>query len=270
MCGVVKGRPIFLVIYPPLLKLVRMPTKFLRTSEIATAVGVHPNTVRLYETWGYLPPIPRSRSGYRQFTPAHLEQMRLARTALQWPYPGGKEAVMQLVTQAAAGNLGEALELAYQFLAQVQAEQAQAETAVLFLEHWAHGQQVDTTAQPLAIGQAAKRLELSADVLRNWERNGLLTVPRNPRNGYRRYGAAEIGRIRVIRMLRQANYSLTAILRMLRRFDAGERDNLRQALDTLDPQEDIYYIADNWLTTLANVEQRAQAIIRQINRMMGG
>jgi DNA-binding transcriptional MerR regulator len=107
-------------------------------------------------------------------------------------------------------------------------------------------------------------------VLRNWERNGLLTVPRNPGNGYRLYGAAEIGRIRVIRMLRQANYSLTAILRMLRRFDAGERYNLRQILDTADPQEDIYYITDNWLTTLANVEQRAQAIIRQINRMMGG
>jgi DNA-binding transcriptional MerR regulator len=245
-----------------------MPKKFLYTSEVAAAVGVHANTVRLYEAWDFLPPIPRSQSGYRQFTPAHLEQMRLARLALQWPYPGGKEPVVALVKQAAAGNLGEALELAYQFLAQVQAEVAQAETAVLFLEKWAQGQVVDTTTRPLTIGQTARRLGLSTDILRNWERNGLLAVPRDPGNGYRLYGASEIGRIRVIRMLRQADYSLTAILRMLRRFDAGEKEKLREALDTPDPQDDIYYVADNWLTTLATVQRRAQTVIRQLNQMM--
>ena len=56
-----------------------MKSRTLRTSDIAKAVGVHPNTVRLYEEWGFLPPIPRSPSGYRLFTGAHLDQMRLAR-----------------------------------------------------------------------------------------------------------------------------------------------------------------------------------------------
>jgi DNA-binding transcriptional MerR regulator len=245
-----------------------MPARYLRTSEIATAVGVHPNTVRLYETWGFLPPIPRTRSGYRRFTPRHLEQMRLARIALRWPYPGGKGIVIDLVKSAAAGDLGQALELAYQFLARVQAEQAQAEAAVTFLERWAQGQVTDTTARPLAIGETAKRLALSVEMLRNWERNGLLSVPRHPKNGYRLYGAPEIGRLRVIRMLRQGGYSMMAILRMLRRFDAGQRQNLRQVLDTPDPEEDIYYVADNWLTTLAQTEERAQAIIRQLNAMI--
>lgn len=245
-----------------------MSAKFLHTSEVAKAVGVHPNTVRLYEEWGYLPPIPRSPSGYRRFTAVHREQMRLARIALQWPYPGGKAVVVDLVKQAAAGNLGDALELAYRFLTQVQAEMAYAETAVTFLEQWAQGQMVDTTKRPLPIGKTAAKLAVSADMLRNWERNGLLSVPRQPQNGYRLYGAPEIGRIRVIRMLRQAGYSMMAILRMLRQFDAGETANLRQALDTPDPEEDIYYVTDNWLTTLAETEQRAQAIIRQINTMI--
>jgi DNA-binding transcriptional MerR regulator len=44
-----------------------MTRPYLRTSEISQAVGVHPNTVRLYEQWGFLPPIPRSLSGYRLF-----------------------------------------------------------------------------------------------------------------------------------------------------------------------------------------------------------
>ena len=39
---------------------------------LTSAVGVHPNTVRLYEAWGFLPPIPRSRSGYRLFSETHL------------------------------------------------------------------------------------------------------------------------------------------------------------------------------------------------------
>ena len=244
-----------------------MSRNFLYTTEVAKAVGVHPNTVRLYEAWGFLPPIPRTPGGYRRFTPAHLEQMRLARIALQWPYPGGKGIVIGLIHQARDGNLGEALELADQYLAQVRAEQAYAETAVAFLERWAQGQMADATDPPLRVGEAAARLGISADMLRNWERNGLLTAPRQPQSGYRLYGAAEMGRARVIRLLRQAGYSMTAVLRMLRQFDAGQREGLRAALDTVDPNEDIYYVTDNWLTTLQAAEARAQAIIEQIRRM---
>lgn len=85
--------------------------KYYYTSEIADAVGVHPNTVRLYETWEFLPTIPRSASGYRLFKEAHLDQMRLARTALEGPWPGTsiKEAAVAMVRQAAAGDLGGAL-----------------------------------------------------------------------------------------------------------------------------------------------------------------
>ena len=117
------------------------------------------------------------------------------------------------------------------------------------------------------ISAAAAQLGVSSDKLRNWERNGLLDVPRQPQNGYRLYGAAQMGRARVIRMLRQAGYSVTAVLRMCRQFDAGQRDGLRDVLDTVDPNEDIYYVTDNWLTTLREAEARAQAIIEQLNHM---
>ena len=80
-----------------------MDRTYLTTAGVARIVGVHPNTVRLYEQWGFLPPIPRDpRNGYRRFTPQHLAQMRLARTALQWPYPSGKVPVLDLVYKAAA------------------------------------------------------------------------------------------------------------------------------------------------------------------------
>lgn len=245
-----------------------MPSRYLRTSDIAKAVGVHNNTIRLYEAWGFLPEIPRGDNGYRQYTIQHLEQAKLARLALQWPYVGDKSLLIDLVKSAAEGDLGMAMELAYEYLTRTRMERTRAEAAVEFLERWARGQLMDTTKHTLTIGQAAEHLNVTVDQLHNWDRNGLLNVPRDPKTGYRLYGAAEMGRLRVIRMLRQAGYSLMAILRMLRQFDAGESERLREALDTPHANEGLETIADRWLTTLAEQEQRAQAIIRQIAAMI--
>jgi DNA-binding transcriptional MerR regulator len=246
------------------------PSRTLRTSEVAKAVGVHPNTVRLYEEWGFLPPIPRSGSGYRLYTKAHLDQMRLARTALHGSWPGKtiKQSALALVRQAASGDLGGALEQAYAHLALVQAERAQAEAAGQMLERWAGGAATDATLAPLHIGDTARLLNVTTDMLRNWERNGLLAVPRDPRNGYRIYGPAEIGRVRVIRMLLRAGYSMMAILRMLINLDQGRAADLRQVLDTPRPDEDIHSAADRWLSTLTGFEQRALDLIVQLETMI--
>jgi DNA-binding transcriptional MerR regulator len=103
--------------------------------------------------------------------------------------------------------------------------------------------------------------------LRNWDRNGLIAVPRNPSNGYRRYGVQEISRLRVIRMLSRAGYSLSAILRMLIQLDQGETTDLRRALDTPRPDEDVYLASDRWLSTLADQEERAHTIIALIEEI---
>ncbi|MBN1313179.1 MAG: MerR family transcriptional regulator [Anaerolineae bacterium] len=244
-----------------------MPPRHLRTSDIAKAVGVHPNTVRLYEEWGYLSPVPRSHSGYRLFSEIHLDQMRLARTILNWPYPGGKTLVIELLYKSAAGDLGGASELAYTYLARVRAERTHAEAAIEFLEQWAHGQAIESMTAPLLIGKAAERLGVSVDRLRNWERNGLLDVPRNPDNSYRLYSAHEIGRARVIRMLIQTGYSLMSILRMLQHFDRGQTCALRDVLDTPHPDEDVHSAADRWISTLAALEQRVLDSIEQFKAM---
>ena len=244
-----------------------MTDRYLRTSDIAKELGVHVNTVRLYETAGFLPPIPRGKNGYRQYSRLHLEQARLAHLAIHWPYLGDKSLVTELVKSAANHDLGMAMELAYRNLAQVRVEKTYAECALEFLERWAAGHLMDSVQQKMYIKQAADYLNVSVDRLHNWERNGLISVPRHPDNGYRLYGANEFGRLRVIRVLLQSGYSLMAILRMLQQFDTGTTDNLRGALEL--PPEDsaneaIEVIADRWLLSLLDMEQRAQAIIRQI------
>ncbi len=245
-----------------------MPPTFLTTSKIAQAVNVHPNTVRYYEQCGYLPPIPRTRSGYRRFSDAHLEQMRLARLALQGPFPGGRSLVESLVKKAAADDLGGALELSFAYLARVRGELIQADAAIEFLERWAQGSMFDFSDAQLRIKDTARLLDLTPDTLRSWERNGLISVPRDPSNGYRQYGADEIGRLRVIRMLRLAGYSMMAVLRMLRLFDQDRQADLRQALNTPLPDDDILSAGDTWHSTLKGQERRALNIIAQLETMI--
>jgi len=107
-------------------------------------------------------------------------------------------------------------------------------------------------------------LDVSIDQLRNWERNGLIDVPRDPSNGYRMYSPKEIGRLRVIRMLIRSRYSLMSILRVLTKLDAGKIVPLRQALDTPEPGEDILYVTDHWLSTLNGLENDARELVAQI------
>jgi len=243
---------------------------YLTTMDIAKSVGVHPNTVRLYEQWGLLPPVPRSPAGYRRFTPFHLNQMRLARLALKGPFPGKiiRRSAASLVRRAATGDLGGALEQAYQHLATIQAELAHAETAAALLQRWAEGAAADATHASLRVGQTAALLQVTPDALRNWERNGLIQVPRDPFNRYRVYSGLEIGQLRVIRMLRSAGYSIMAILRMMLHVNKGQRDDLRQVLDTPRPDEDIYSAADRWLSTLTEQQERSLDIITHLEEMI--
>jgi len=248
-----------------------MITTFLRTSDLAKELGVHVNTIRLYEASGFLSDVSRGANRYRQYRAIHLEQARLAHLALHWPYVGNKQQLINLVKSAANDDFGTAMKLANEYLAFVRAEQTSAEAALEFLERWAAGHALDASPHPMYIRQAAVHLNVSVDMLRNWERNGLLTVPRDPTNQYRLYGSAELGRLRVIRMLVKSGFSLAAILRMLLQADYGNTRNLREAL-SIPPEEDTHdYIvvaADRWLASLLKLEQRAQEIIEQIGHMI--
>jgi DNA-binding transcriptional MerR regulator len=244
--------------------------RYFRTSELAKAVGIHPNTVRLYEQWGFLSPVERSPSGYRRFTERHLDQLRLARLAFHCNVVGGdvRQALLDMVLTAAKGDLGGALEKAYIFLTTVKAERAQAEAAAQFLERWASGVTAATSSHPMRIGDVARLLNTTIDSIRNWERNGLIDVPRDPQNGYRQFGADEIGRLRVIRMLIRSGYSTMAILRMLTKFDEGQTENLREVLDTPQPEEDVLYVRDHWLSILTDAEDVANKSVALLEEVL--
>jgi DNA-binding transcriptional MerR regulator len=242
----------------------------LRTSDLAKAVRVHPNTVRRYAERGFLPPVERSPSGYRRFTSHHLDCLRVAHEVLYNQYPSAplRRMSLHIIKATARGDLEGALELAHRYRAFVQAEQRQADLAAAVLERWACELSADAPIASLQIGQVARLLDVTIDVLRNWDRNGLIAVPRDPCNGYRRYGVPEIRRLRVIRLLSRAGYSLSAILRMLLQLDQGQTTNLRHALDTPRPDEAIVTARDRWISTLIDQERRAQTTIALLEEMI--
>jgi DNA-binding transcriptional MerR regulator len=105
-------------------------------------------------------------------------------------------------------------------------------------------------------------------VIRNWERNGLIRVPRNSYNKYRLFGKKEIERMRIIRMLSRAGYSHMAMLRMFLELDRGNTRDLKKTLDTPRPDEDIFSAADRWLTTLHTQDNLARRVIRFIEEKL--
>ena len=248
-----------------------MASKYLRTSDLARAVGIHPNTVRLYGEWGLIPPVERSASGYRLFTQRHLDCLRLARTIYTASYPGrGFRALgNQIIACAVGDDWHGALEKAHGHLFAVYAELEQAHQAADLLEHWALNLAVNAADEtPLKIGEVSKLLGVSLDIIRNAERNGLISIPRNANNNYRLFGRREIERLRIIRMLGKAGYSHMAILRMFLELDEGNTRELKKVLDTPRADEDIYTAADHWITTLKEQEKLAQQVINLIEEII--
>lgn len=241
--------------------------KTYKTAEVAAMIGIHPNTVRLYETLELIPRPARKENGYRVFTEFHIEQFRLARLAFQIEIlqNGLRKKMIRMVKQSAQGEFDTALELTKEYLTQVKQERANAEEAVKIVNQILRGSAQEDRCL-LKRREVSELLKISMDSLRNWEMNGLLTVRRKS-NGYRVYTSEDISRLKVIRSLRCANYSLESILRMLNRLSADPGADIKKVLDTPKPDEDIIAVCDKLITSLAEAECNAKQIISRLEYM---
>lgn len=240
-----------------------------KTAQIAKIIGVHPNTVRFYEKMELLPVIPRTKSGYRIFNDRHLEQLRFLRTAFRAEIISDRlrQEVYEIVKKAAADNTCGAYQSTKRYVEHLREERERAEEAIrITLDSIEKNADSDETIVFYGRVKAAGYLGITIDVLRNWERNGLLFVPRCS-NGHRKYGLKEINRLKIIRTLRNAHYSMMSILRMLNRLDQGDK-NIREVLDTPGEEEDIVCAADRYITALSMAQKDAQEMKEMLKLMM--
>ena len=232
------------------------------TSQIAALIGIHPNTVRLYEELRLITEPERKPNGYRVFTDLHVEQFRIARLAFEIEViqNGLRKQALEIVRAVAACDFERAATLTREYIAQLIREEADAEKAVLITEDLRQGAAADTQELCLTRKETADYLHVTIDTLRNWELNGLLSIKRK-KNGYRVYTDPDIRRLTIIKSLRYANFSLAAILRMLSVLDQEPETDIRAVIDTPDRGEEIITACDNLLTSLTKAKTNAQEML---------
>ena len=238
------------------------------TGRIAKIVGLHPNTVRKYEEWGLIHKHERKPNGYRIYNDIHILQFRLAKKAFQIVImqSGLRERIVKVVKLSAEYRFDEAIELAEEYIEVARQEIENAKEAAKICETL-YRQPSQNDGIVYKRSQAAKELGLTIDTIRNWEMKGLLTVKRKE-NGYRVYDSKDINRLKIIRSLRCANYSLSAILRMLNRYDGKmDKNDILDILNTPEDDEDIISACDKLIVSLNAAIENAYDVISIINEI---
>jgi DNA-binding transcriptional MerR regulator len=94
------------------------------TSQIAGIIGIHPNTVRLYEELELIPKPLRKANGYRVFTNVHIDHFRLARTALKIEVlqSGLRKRIIEVIKLSAKGQYDKAFVLTKTYMDIVEKE----------------------------------------------------------------------------------------------------------------------------------------------------
>lgn len=77
----------------------------------------------------------------------------------------------------------------------------------------------------------------------------------------------DIRRLKIIRSLRCANYSLSAILRMLNTLSQNPKADIRQVIDTPDESDDIISVCDKLLTSLHYAEKNSKVMLTHLEEM---
>lgn len=238
-----------------------------KTAEVAEIIGIHSNTVRLYEEWGLISKPERQKNGYRVFTDLHIRQIQLARTAFQIEIlqNGLRKKIVEMVKTQAKSDFEGAILLIQEYLGQLKEEQFHAEEAIQIVRQILSGTEQENKSA-MKRKEVSEYLGITMDALRNWERNGLLAVKRKE-NGYRVYNDDDLKRLKIIRSLRCANYSHEAILRLLRQLSKDPDTDIRAVLNTPGQTEDIISVCDRLIVSLRAAEVNALKIMEMLQEM---
>ena len=254
---------------------------------MASALGIHPNTIRMYERIGLISKPARKPNGYRVLTDVHLLQLRICRIIFGCPYANRaiRDAGTRLVEAAARLDMPRCRKASAEYLEAIQREIVQAERTRQVLAEWLAEEEMHEKAQEngtVSRIEAARQVGVTIETIRNWERNGLLPVAGVGSRSERLYPAASLGRMRIIYMLRRTGYSMQAILRCLAVLDhptrgqrvepasceglahvEGLRLRMLHALEMPEtPEEPMGFVimGDRWLDSLREMEADAMRV----------
>ena len=246
---------------------VRSIDKTYKTSEVAKLIGIHSNTVRMYEDLGLISKPSRKDNGYRVFTDLHIYQLKLARKAFEVEVlqNGLRKKAIAIVKMSAKQDFDEAIVLTKEYIKSIKKEIDNANEAVDIAGKLMNRLNYEKDFN-LKRKEASELLGISMDTLRNWEMNGLINIKRK-QNGYRIYTYEDIQRLKVIRSLKCGNYSLSAILRMLNKLSEHNEADINEVLNSPNENEDIISVCDKLIISLNLAIQNAEEILEMLYEM---
>ncbi|MCU6713107.1 MerR family DNA-binding transcriptional regulator [Paenibacillus sp. J5C_2022] len=210
----------------------------MRPVDIARQLKVSTSSLRHYESMGIVPEVERTESGYRVYTEEHYAYFSCI-VAMKDGF--GMQRTGEVLVLVLDGRQEEALWLISDSKAQLFRDKTIAEKTIKALES------EPETLLPLhkrkkgwTIGEMAEYTLIPASAIRHWEKMGLLTVERDPDNGYRVFSPSNLRQILTIRTLKSAIWSLDVIKRIIADIDNDRLDYAitaaRAALDYLNVQ----------------------------------
>jgi DNA-binding transcriptional MerR regulator len=204
----------------------------LRPVDLGRMVGISPSLVRTYESVGFLPPAERSATGYRRYTAAHGEALRVARCLIAGY---GWQPALAVMRSVHARNLDEALALVDARHADLHRQREQINEVLQALEQTTL---LTTGNHPtmgrrriLRIGAAAELVRVRPSALRFWEQQGLLQPVRDAGTRSRWFDHEQIQRAHTVALLRAAGYRFEAIRVVLDEVAANRTEQARAALE---------------------------------------
>ncbi|ERJ11399.1 MerR family transcriptional regulator [Haloplasma contractile] len=244
-----------------------------RTIDLAREGNIHTNTVRLYEKNGFISPVPRDYNGYRMFSQRHLYQIKIIRCIFDYDWLGKtlRSASLKIIKSVAEWDLEQAWGFTQTYIKLIDKDYLKAQKTIKILEKWVLKEENEIKLKTYTRKEVANLIGVTPEVLRNWDRNGLIEVPRVGPNNTRVYGNKEIERLRIIYMLRQARFSISAILQSLKHYDESP-DNIKGVINALNtPKHEEYQswisVGDRWITGLENASEGAKNILSLINEI---
>lgn len=204
---------------------------YLRTIDLARAVGIGVQQIRNYEAYGLLPPCERSKSGYRLYTQQHLAALKTGKDLGRGYGWQRALAIMQAVHQ---GKIADALALIDKRHAELADTRLQIEQTLAALQGFAV-QTPDLAparhARQLRVGEAAQQVGVRVSALRFWEQQGLLHPVREQNSRYRFYDEQQMRHLRVVALLRAAGYRFDVIHSVLHELATGSPEKAIAAVE---------------------------------------
>lgn len=205
----------------------------IRPIDIARKLSISTSTLRHYEEWGIVPPVERGENGYRIYTADHVAYFECIRYML----PGyGMELTAEAMRMLQRGEVQDVLWMVKEAQARLHQDKVTADKTIELLESEALDR-LDSKGKRkwMTIGEVSLETGIPSSAIRHWEKSGLLSIARDPENGYRLFNSTHLRQILLIRTLRTAVYSLDVIKSVLDEVNHNRIEQARQvARDSLE------------------------------------